>query len=65
MKLEPIWLSAISDLFINLSAGWLAAAFITPNFSRKKGASKFVALTFDLAASILFLVTAVKLKELL
>lgn len=65
MKLEPVWLGAISDLFINFSAGWLGAAFIVPNFSEKKGWLKMAVLTFDLSASILFLVVAVKLRRFL
>lgn len=62
--MDSVWLNSISDLFIDFSAGWLGAAFIVPNFSERKGWPRFMILTFDLAASILFLVVAVKLRRL-
>ena len=57
-------LLALSDLFINLSAGWLGAAFITPNFSKKKGIEKIMTLIFDLILAIFCLVTAIYIKKI-
>lgn len=56
------WILAISDLLINLSAGWLGAVIIVPNFSREKGYKKFLILTTDLLAAILSLSLAVAMR---
>ena len=56
------WLLIISDLFVNLSAGWFGAVFIVPNFSKKKGSERFLVLISNLAASILCLIIAFELK---
>lgn len=36
MRLDPIFLIILSDLFVNLAAGWFGSAFILPITSRKK-----------------------------
>lgn len=57
-----VWANAISDLLINLSAGWLGVMIIVPNFSRKKGLKRFLILTGDFLAAILCLSLAVAIR---
>ena len=63
MRIDPILSSVISDLFVNLSAGWLGAVIIVPTFSKRKGLKKLWVLTFNLGASILSLVIAFFIKK--
>ena len=58
MSINPAWSSVVSDLFVNLSAGWFGAAFIVPNFSNVKGAKRLVMLTGDLVFAIVSLLIA-------
>ncbi|MBI3559421.1 hypothetical protein HY085_03415 [Candidatus Gottesmanbacteria bacterium] len=58
--MNPVVLSAVSDLLINLSAGWLAVAVIIP-FGLKRP-KRLRALTLNFIAAILFLVLAIKLR---
>lgn len=55
----------LSDLMINLAAGWLGAAFITPNFSRKAKKEKIFILTTNLALGIFCVVVAIVIRKLL
>ena len=55
MKFDPIWLSALSDLFINLSAGWLGTVIILPNYVKERGMKKILILISNLIASIVSL----------
>ncbi len=59
-----IWITAISDLLINLSAGWFGAVIIVPNFSRQKGTKRWLILTGDLLAGIVCLAMAVAFRGL-
>lgn len=63
-KLDPAWLKALADLFINLSAGWFGAVIIVPNFWPPTKFANFLFLTYDLIAGILFLVVAIRLRKL-
>ena len=53
----------ISDLFINISAGWFGAAFIVPAFSKEDFTLNIGILTTNLLMGILFLVLAYKLRK--
>ncbi len=57
-----VWGTAIADLLINLSAGWLGAVVIIPNFSKETGAKKLFILTGDLLAAIVSLSLAVAIR---
>jgi len=58
------WLEAIADLLINLAAGWFGVVVIVPNFGSLDDAHSILLLTEDLAAGIVSLIFAVKLKRL-
>lgn len=61
MALHPLWFTLLSDLCVNLAAGWLGAAFVIPPVSgefRRVGLRLFffhslTAVAFLLAAFIL------------
>ena len=65
MKFDSALVLIFSDLFVNLSAGWLGALIIVPNFSSEKGVKKLLVLTADILGIILSLFIAYKLKKLL
>lgn len=52
------WFTIISNLFVNLSAGWFAAAFIIPATSKRKVRLSFWLFTTDILFGILCLVVA-------
>ncbi len=58
--LSPIWLEILSDLFVNLSAGWLAVAFIEPQINSTRNISL---LLFKLILAIVSLIIAKSLRE--
>jgi len=58
------FLLTVSDLLINLSAGWFGAMLIVPNFSKDKGLRKIVILTLDLSAAIVCLVASFMLRNI-
>lgn len=64
MQIDPALKNIVSDLFVNLSAGWFGAAFITPNFSQAKRSNKFLLLTVNITLGIFCLVVAYFLKTL-
>jgi hypothetical protein len=57
-----IWLQAISELFINLSAGWFGAAIIFPITSNKRKIKK-LALILNIFFGIFALVIAVVIRS--
>ncbi len=59
------WLKALSGLFVNLAAAWFAVAFITPNFSDPTEPAGFAVLGVDILLGFTFLVSTVKLEEVL
>lgn len=63
MKLDPVWLQIFSELLVNLSAGWLAAAIIIPFSSRKLKRMNFWFLTADLVWAIIFLILAFEFRK--
>ncbi len=62
-KFDPSLKQTFSDLFINLSSGWLGAAFIIPITSRKPIRVNTWLLISNLLFGILFLIIAYKLKQ--
>lgn len=64
MKIDPVWFTVISDLFVNLSAGWFGVVLIAPNFLTKKSPLKYFLLTSDIVAGIVSLVIAFELKKI-
>jgi len=54
--MNDTWLSVLSDLFINLAAGWFGAVLIVPNFIKTKSSKNIAVLTADLIFGILCLV---------
>lgn len=60
---DPSWATILSDLFINLSAGWFGVVLIVPNFTEEKGAKKWWTLAFDLLAAVLCLLFAFSLRK--
>ena len=61
--ISPVLRSIISDLFVNLSAGWVGAIIITPNFSDATGLKKWVVLTGNLIGVIVSLLIAFSLRN--
>jgi len=64
MHVVSIWFSVISDLFINLAAGWFGAVIVVPITSQQSEKVKLGLLTTNLLLAILSLVIAFKFKEL-
>lgn len=63
-QFNQVTLQSISDLFINLSAGWFGAAFIIPVSTRKIKSIPFGLLILNLCFAIIFLITAIKLRNI-
>lgn len=61
---KNLWLNSISDLLINLSAGWFGAVFIVPVFSDSSLIFSLPVLTGDFIMGILFLVGAIELRKI-
>lgn len=64
MRIDPLWNSIFSDLFVNLSAGYFGAAFLTPSFSRKQLKAKIRALIIHIIFASLFLLLAYIFRKL-
>jgi len=56
-----IWLQGLSDILINLSAGWFGAAFILPMTIRKFKVNWRI-LTINIACGIFTYVTAMIIR---
>ncbi len=63
MIFNPAWSAIVSDLFINLSAGWLGAVLIVPNFSEEKGRRRALVLTADVLLATISLGIAFVLRR--
>ncbi|HBQ51304.1 TPA: hypothetical protein DD690_04985 [Candidatus Daviesbacteria bacterium] len=61
--MDRLWFSVTSDLFVNLSAGWFAAALIVPSTSKKTLRLNFWLFTFDILAGIFCLVVSFYFKK--
>lgn len=62
MKADPVLLSVISDLFVNLAAGWLGTAFIVP-LTSKRPKFKWWVLCVHLIFGMLSLLIAYILRK--
>jgi hypothetical protein len=60
--MDPLLRDLISDLFVNLAAGWFGAAIIVPVFSRRPRL-KWVSLTIDVILGIVFLTFAYGIRK--
>ena len=60
--MQAILFSALSDLLIDLSAGWFGAAIILPLYT-KKSKIKLRALIFNVLSGILALLTSIALRS--
>lgn len=56
-------LRVLSGLFTNLTAGWIGAIFIFPNFSDLSTLANKLVLTYDVLAAIVCLLVAFLLEE--
>ena len=63
MTFDKVSLGAISDLLINLSAGWFASVLIVPNFTHIRSSFNILILIADVIWGIVCLVVAIKLKR--
>lgn len=63
MEPNPAWLSLLADLFTNLAAGWLAAAFYAGTRFPRPLRWKMV-VTTDAILVIVSLLVAFKLKQI-
>ncbi len=61
--MDRLWFSVTSDLFVNLSAGWFAAALIIPPTSKKTLRLNFWLFTFDILVGIFCLVVSFYFKK--
>ena len=61
--IDQLWFSILSELFVNLSAGYFAGAFITPGFSRKRKWAKVGVLLNYASFGMLFLVLAYAFRK--
>lgn len=62
--LSPLWLEIISELLVNLAAGWFAVVLAFPLAFRPLPPHYLALLTANLAAGIMALFVAKRLREL-
>ena len=65
MTFDPVLTSTLSDLSVNLSAGYLGAAFITPGISRKPTAKRLMLLTTFIVTGTMWLTVAYALRKII
>lgn len=63
MRIDFAWFIVLSELFVNLSAGWFVVVFIEPQINPPLTVEKLLALIFKLILGILSLVIAKYLRE--
>lgn len=61
---DSFWFVITSNLFVNLSAGWFAAALIVPATSKRPAKLNFWIFTTDVLFGILCLMVAFYLGKL-
>lgn len=59
-----LFFTVLSDLFINLSAGWFGAGLIIPTFSGEIVSVNFIVLFSDIFLGIIFLITSYQLRKI-
>lgn len=60
---DPAWWTLLSELSVNICAGWLGAAFIIPATSKRPRRVNLFVLTTNLLFAILFFVIAFQLRK--
>jgi len=63
--LDPVLTTTLSDLSVNISAGYFGAAFITPGISRKPTAKRLMLLTTFIVAGTMWLTVAYALRKII
>jgi len=63
LKINPLILLTVSDIFTNLSAGWFGAAFIVPLASDKPPTFNLLVLFLDVFFGIVFFIAAYRLRK--
>lgn len=63
MRIDVVWAQIISELCVNLSAGWIGAAVVIPVTSKLDRRVNLGVLTVNLALAIVFLVAAFELRS--
>ena len=63
MSVGEVWLEIVSDLFVNLAAGWIGAAVVIPVTSKLDKKVNLGLLTMNLTLGIVFLVAAFELRS--
>jgi hypothetical protein len=63
VRIDPVWAQIISELCVNLSAGWIGAAVVIPVTSKLDKKINLGLLTMNLAAGIVFLTVAFELRR--
>lgn len=62
MSIDPKFITVLSDLFVNLSAGWFGAALILP-ISFKRTRISWILLTGNLLSGTLSLIVSYLLRR--
>ncbi len=60
---SPIWLEILSELFVNLAAGWFGVVFVEQNIKPISSFGDVFILTFKTGLGILSLTLAKKFRE--
>ncbi len=63
MRIDPVWFTLLSELFVNLSAGWFGAAFVVPAITEQPLSWDLSVLTIDVCLGMLFLVFAFQFRK--
>ena len=62
-RVDRLWFTLVSEVLVNLSAGWLGIALATMLASDKSNVVKFGLLTGNLGLAIVSLMAAFKLRK--
>lgn len=62
-KVDRLWFKLVSEVLVNLSAGWVGIALAVPFASDKEALVKFGLLTTNFVAAIVSLVAAFRLRK--
>lgn len=63
MRFDAVWAQIVSELCVNLSAGWIGAAVVIPVTSKLDKKINLGVLTVNFALAIVFLVAAFELRS--
>lgn len=63
MVINPTLANILSDLLVNLAAGWIGTIFITPVASGKPVREKLLALTWHMFLAIVLLFMAYEITK--